>query len=148
MTITDLKEPPEMALLALGIERRRHSEVETVEWNRFFSTLLDPGDASLMGPDTLSLILVRFEDWDHFQDYVRDHSIRPSYEMARKKISELIYAVDCASARSTGRIMIVILPCSEMVAGAPELVAFFAELTERTRASLAHHAVVDVIDWL
>jgi hypothetical protein len=148
ITTTDLKEWPEPALLELGIEKSLHAGVETVEWDQFFAKLLDPGDISLMRQDLLCLIFVRYEDWDHFQDYVTKHNITPSYAMARKKISELIYAVDCAAVRSASRIVIVVLPCSEVVGKAAELVAFFSELTEHMRASLAHHAgTVDVIDW-
>lgn len=148
ITTTGLQERPEAALLALGVEKRLHAEVETIEWDQFFARLLDPGDLSLIQQGLLCLVFVRFEDWDHFHDYATKPHITPSYEMARKKISDLIYAVDCAAARSTGRIVVVVLPCSEAVGKTAELVTFFSELTEHMRASLAHHAgTVDVIDW-
>jgi len=146
VTGTDISHASEARRLARILAAGARGRVQTLDWNHFFLHLLDPTDTALVREDSLSLILVRFEDWDHFREYALNRSLRPSYEVVEKKVHDMAYAMECASARCAGRCLICILPCSPVVREVPELVSFFQETIQFLKSSLSPHDFVRILE--
>ncbi len=146
MTTTDPTGSVELPFAARLFATGQKMRVDVLEWNHFFLRLLDPADLSMVRDGVLCVVLLRFEDWDHFQEYARTRVGEPSYGLVRKKIGDLIYAIDSASARFAGCFLICVLPCSEIVGEVHHLVSFFDDMKDHIRTSLSHHETVEVID--
>jgi hypothetical protein len=146
-TIDRLKTTPEATLFAHWIEAGLRVRVQSVEWDQFFERLLDPLDTSLLREGVLCAVFIRYEEWDHFQDYVANRRIAPSYAMVQRKLQDVIYAMECVVARLAGRILIFVLPCSGTLGALPELVAFFTDLTDHLKTSLADYGAIQVVEW-
>jgi hypothetical protein len=146
ITTTDPNGSPEPRVMARLFANGLRMRVDVIEWNRFFLHLLDPANLALVRDGVVCMVFLRYEDWDHFQEHARNPDIEPSYGMVRKKIGDLIYAIDCAAMRCVGRLLLCVLPSSEPVSRVSHLVSFFSEMTDHMRTSLAHHNSVSVIE--
>jgi hypothetical protein len=146
LTGTDLSNASEASRLHRVLVAALDRRVETLDWNHFLLRLLDPEDRTFTGPDLLCVMLVRFEDWDHFHEYALNRSPRPSYEVVEKKVNEIIYGLECASTRCNGRCLICILPCSPLVGRVPELVSFSQGMIALLKNALSPHDFVRILE--
>lgn len=146
LTGTDLSNASEASRLQRILVAALGHRVETLDWNHFLLRLLDPDDRAVTGQERLCVILVRFEDWDHFHEYALNRSLRPSYEVVEKKVNEIIYGLECASTRFNGRCLVCILPCSRLVGRVPELVSFFQSMIDVLKNALSLYDFVRILE--
>ena len=116
---------------ARALREREVQVVGILEWDEFCRSLLDPDDArwSRAAGGTVCLALLRFEDWDHFSDHLRDPSIEPSYDLVRRKTSDLIQCLTIAANRSRARFG-VLVQWSAQARRCQEVNDFFEQVTQ------------------
>jgi hypothetical protein len=142
LTATSLGGPAVMpvALLTGAI---LEAEIEILEWNNFFSRLLDPRNFST-SEDLVWMILLQIEDWDHFLEHARNPSVAPSLELLEQKTGELAYLLGSIGNHPIGRLFVGLLPPPEEVGRNGGLMAFREKLCDGLRDSLSDYSSICV----
>jgi hypothetical protein len=118
---------------------------QIIEWDSMLRRLLDPDETCWHDPGLWCVLIVWFEDWDHFGDYLRGHNIEPSYALVEKKAGELCHSLGVAARRSKANFCVYIQAWSPAAARCHRVNRFFEDVTERMLDTLADVERVTVL---
>ena len=129
---------------AKALRDRQYDIAGVIEWDEFCRSLLDPEDRRWECSVAVCLALLRFEDWDHFSDHLRDRSITPSYQLVRKKTNDLIQCLRAAANRTNSKFG-VLVQWSELARRCEEVNCFFEGVTADLEQSVEDYPNIVVI---
>jgi len=104
-------------------------------WEDFYVSIVDPDMQFRNQVPDLYVILLAFEDWDHFSDHIRDPRIEPSYGLVRRKTNEVIECLAIAATRTQSRLAVVI-EWSQEAFNCGHVNAFFEEMASSVEEAL------------
>lgn len=132
-------EPLEPVLSFWSKELDEPFAIEFAPYNQVFQQLLDRSSLISENRDGINIILIRFEDWQRFENISDDEKIE-------RNISELIPAVKSLKTRSQVPLLICVCPASPAIAENTARQSLFARMERLLESELEDISVIYLLD--
>ncbi|MGB3509598.1 MAG: HAD-IIIC family phosphatase, partial [Microcoleaceae cyanobacterium] len=124
-----------------------NSQVEFAAYNQVFQQLLDPNSLFANNHQGINVILVRFEDWQRFEDKSEEKTqisqLNP--DKIRQTTQDLITALKSAAENSSTPYLIIVCPGSPLVAASAESLNLFQEMENLLESEINYLSSVYLI---
>lgn len=135
ITATFTAEPVEESLAFWTAELELPVKIEFAPYNQVFQQLLDPSSLISQNPQGINVILVRFEDWQRFENHEVSGEVEaksPEFEPQKisRNVQDLVMALKSASARSSTPYIVCLCPATPAAVADANQMAFWQQMEE------------------
>lgn len=132
VSATFTSEPIEETLAFWMHELNLPFAIEFAPYNQVFQQLLDPSSLLSSNEGGINVVMVRFEDWDHYarNDKSKESTFPISRDKIERNVNDLTAALKSASERTTTPFLVCICPASDPALADADVAAFFRQMEE------------------